>query len=997
MKIQLGTALIAGAGLLAIGAANAQAPAAAKEELAEVVVTGSRVITNGNDSPSPVTVVTVEDIQATRPTTVFEGLLDMPVFAASRGAAVSNPGGGGGNNNNISSLNLRGMGPTRTLVLYDGHRMPASQQNGFVDANMIPQMLLQRVDVATGGASAVYGSDAITGVVNFITDRSFNGLKVNAQTGISAYNDDRAYELGAAFGTDLFGGRGHFEGSYNLHNDAGIAHRTDRENFRPRWTVQGNGCPTGSTPANCLPYFLAANGTISTISFGGKIVGPTANPLVNQQFKTNGVLTPFQNGSSVGVAGTNNQIGGDGGYVTGSSLKAKLNFNQLYGRFDFDLTDSTHFYLSTAGALSHSSNFNNDSRILGVTMSTSNAFLSPAYRQSMAGIANGQFTFGKIWGGNNPDGASPMGSQNVDFFNRYVYFNTGLEGKFGDYKWEASLTHGDAKTDSRNNNNIDNGRLFAAMDAVVNPANSQVVCNVTLTNPGLYPGCVPINVFGPTSESQDAVNYVVRRTEYHQRNKMNDVSGSVTGSPFNDWAGPVNMALSGEWRKMTYELSSGALPPLADPLICTGLRFNCTAQNLAANPSQAGTAKWNFGSVANRPEVSQTVSEVAMEADIPLLKDMAWVRSADLNAAVRYAKYSVVGNPIITAPAITNKFSALTWKLGVDWHFNDAVTLRATRSRDFRAPNLDELYSPATITQSSGFQDTLTGSNPLAQIQGGGNPNLRPEVGYTTTAGLVLRPTPNFSLAVDFFDIRITDYMITVNGYGQPQQDACYKSGGTSYYCTLQERPTPVTSLSPITSLSNAATKWYTVLANIGESHTYGADFEANYSRQVYNHPLTLRGLLTYQPHILYKSLGVNTTDAAGTINGSGAAGGGPPGGVFRLSVFARYAVTDKLTVDWLTRWRSRLHHNADASLSVTNPVPLSPAYALSNLNLSYRFQSASVGQADLYFNVQNVFNQLPPPVSFSGASAEPGLFGGLALGDDPVGRYYSIGVRYRR
>jgi outer membrane cobalamin receptor len=201
--------------------AGAQSPAGAAQavaddDLEEVVVTGSRVITNGNDSPTPVTVVTIEDIQATRPTTVYEGLLDMPQFGGSRGAAVSNPGGTGANNNNINAPNLRGLGSIRTLVLWDTHRMPPSEQDFLSDVNMIPQMLLQRIDVVTGGASAVYGSDALSGVANFITDRKFTGLKLQARTGTSDYQDDRSNDLGVAFGTNLFGGRGHFEGSVEV-------------------------------------------------------------------------------------------------------------------------------------------------------------------------------------------------------------------------------------------------------------------------------------------------------------------------------------------------------------------------------------------------------------------------------------------------------------------------------------------------------------------------------------------------------------------------------------------------------------------------------------------------------------------------------------------------------------------------------------------------------------------------------------------------------------
>ncbi len=240
------------------------------------------------------TVVTVQELQATHPATVFESLLDLPAFAGSRGSTVSGPGTAGGsngaNNGQISALSLRGLGPVRTLLLYDGHRVPATQQNGLVDANTIPQMLLQRVDVVTGGASAVYGSDAVGGVVNFITDRKFNGVKVETQGGISQERDAGTYQLGAAFGTDLFGGRGHFEASAQAFHDDGILHRMDRGSpFTDRWMVYGEGTAA-------LPYFLASNGINTTATWGGKIVGPgtaATNPLLNYHFSTNCVAVPF--------------------------------------------------------------------------------------------------------------------------------------------------------------------------------------------------------------------------------------------------------------------------------------------------------------------------------------------------------------------------------------------------------------------------------------------------------------------------------------------------------------------------------------------------------------------------------------------------------------------------------------------------------------------------------------------------------------------------------
>jgi iron complex outermembrane receptor protein len=975
-RLTVGRAILAGAGTLALASSvNAQTQSESTE-LSEVVVTGSRVIRNGDDSPTPVTVVTVEDIQATRPTTVYEGLLDMPQLAGSRGTSASNPGGAGANNNNINAPNLRGLGSIRTLVLYDGHRMPPTQQDFLIDANLIPQMLLQRLDVVTGGASAVYGSDAMSGVVNFITDRKFQGVKVQARGGTAQEGDSESYDVGIAFGTDLFGGRGHFMGSLETNDDKGIPHRTDRDGFVPRWTTQGSCAPTPTT-LNCpVPFYLAANATISNTAFGGKIIsgGGTFN---NYFFSANGVASPFTNGASNGVAGAIVQLGGDGAYNSGSSLKAALQFHQAYARFDFDLTDRTHFFLSTSGTKTHQLSYNGDSRV-SIALSTDNPYL-PATVAAAMPRAN-TFTFNKLWGGNNPAAASPVATQNGDLYVDFLYINTGFEGSLGDYRWEASYTYGDARQHAHQNAGIDYGRFLAATDAVRDTAGN-VVCNVTLTNPGLYPGCVPVNLFGPTSETQAAVDYFVRPIDYHTRNRSDDVAGSITGSPFEDWAGPVGMALSGGARKLKYELQSGALPSTVSPLDCTGLRFN--------NCRTGATNQWLFGSTAERPQVDETVTEGALEVNVPLLHDKPWFQAVDLNSAVRYTRYSITGNPIVTAPAFTRNFNAITWKAGLTWDLNDQWTVRASRSRDFRAPNLDELFRPASIAINNGFGDILNGNAvpPNSVVQTSGNPNLDPEIAYQSTLGFVYKPTPDFSIALDGYTVRVRGFIPSgpngVSGTSLTFQQVCLDSNGTSPYCDLIER-------SPTTGL---VTKFYSTYINLGEQRTYGADLESSFRTRLFDRAFSIRGLFAYQPHVIYTQPGVDTVDAAGTINGSGA---GPVGGVVRASVFLRYAITPSLTADWLTRWRSSLKHNTDSRQLVQDPVPYSPSTAWSNLNLAYQFAPRFGGQASAYVNVQNVFNQLPHPVAFSGAAQEPGLFGGLALGDDPVGRYFTVGVRYK-
>ena len=255
------------------------APAQADSLLEEVKVTGSRVISNGNDSPTPVTVVTTDQIQAVQPSKLADDLNDLPVFSGSRGQTSNpDPSSNGGGNGAASELNMRNLGANRNLILFDGHRVPATLTDGTVDIDMIPQMLVERVEVVTGGTSAVYGSDAVSGVVNFITDTKFNGVKFQTQGGISNYGDDATEDVGIAAGGLFLDNRLHLEGSFEYRNSAGILYRTDRS-WDDQWAAEGAGTAAA-------PYELVNNVRLANYTFGGLITGKGV--LAGQTFQSNG-------------------------------------------------------------------------------------------------------------------------------------------------------------------------------------------------------------------------------------------------------------------------------------------------------------------------------------------------------------------------------------------------------------------------------------------------------------------------------------------------------------------------------------------------------------------------------------------------------------------------------------------------------------------------------------------------------------------------------------
>jgi iron complex outermembrane receptor protein len=918
------TLLLAGSSFLAFPTLVSAQQAPASAAVSEVVVTGSRLIANGNTAPTPVTVVSTETLQNSKPTTLMDALNDLPVFSGSR-SQTSNPissGIAGAGSPASNQLNLRNLGANRTLVLFDGQRVAPTTIAGIVDADIIPQMLIQRVEVVTGGTSAVYGSDAIVGVVNFI-------------------KDNKNWKAGIAVGTSLLDGRAHIEASFEHYDDQGVLDRWSRD-----WNTK---FATVGTGAQANPYVLLANVRNNSGSFGGLI---TSGVLAGQQFKSNGVLSPFVHGAATPTATA--EVGGDG-YFQSGSMVAPLTWDQTYVRGDFDVTNTIHAHLQVARNKKSNEQRVGWAALTNITISAQNAFLPAAYQQQLAAAKQATFVYGKILDQEPRLEAHITSDQ--------VIANGGLNGSLGDWKWDVSGNYG--KTQLKNNflYNTNNDRLSAALDAVVNPANGQIVCNSTLTNPGLRPDCAPLNLFGPTSASQAALDYVFQTTHFAAQTKTTDFNASIAGSPFNTWAGPVNVAFAAEWRKTSYQSATDA-DATAAPVCSTGLRFNCNANTLL----------WR-NAFGNRSEVSGTVKEASAEFEAPLLKDIPFVQSFGINGAVRYTSYSTSGD-------------YWTWKVGGDWHINDQLRVRGTVSRDIRAPTLNDLYAPATI-QATNTLDQLTNTTPAARSYRAGNPKLVSEIGETNTLGMVYQPEwlPRFSLAIDAFDIKVNNAIVEVAGNDSVIQQACYASGGAHPYCSLQDRP-----LGNYTNktAANAVTAWYQYNINIAGVRSYGMDVEANYAGDVFDRHFSLRGFLTWQPHSVYSTPGLSDVDMGGTAYGPTPLIAQPS---LRVNFTESLQVTDNFRIDLQQKHRNAMDLNGDSTLYVAcckvKPITYYEA------NFSYK-TSLPIGDTEFFLNIQNILDTDPPPSSPPG-STTPGLMGGWAIGDDPLGRSFVVGFRLKR
>jgi iron complex outermembrane receptor protein len=248
----------------------------------------------------------------------------------------------------------------------------------------------------------------------------------------------------------------------------------------------------------------------------------------------------------------------------------------------------------------------------------------------------------------------------------------------------------------------------------------------------------------------------------------------------------------------------------------------------------------------------------------------------------------------------------------------------------------------------------------------------------------VWKPLPKLSFAADAYRMKISDAITTVSGSTAAFQTACYQSGGSSPYCALQRRPNGYTD----TSAANAVTTWINRSVNISNVETYGLDLEANYSTRLFDRPASLRFLTAWQPHVIYRQPGLTTVDQGGAAFGPGGMAATPS---VRLSVSLRFRPIDDLTVDISERWRNAMKISGDPTqVWVNNHIA---SFGTTGINLAYKLGWGD-GDVQAYFNIENLFDAKPPIGGFEGNGTRAGLRDGFALGDDPRGRYFTVGIR---
>jgi iron complex outermembrane receptor protein len=675
----------------------------------DIVITGSRIVRDGFEAPTPTTVLGEAEINAAAPNNIADVVNRMPSLAGSSTprtnlGQISNGGTG------INALNLRNLGAQRTLILLDGKRVPVATINtGLVDVNFMPNMLIKRVDVVTGGASAAWGSDAVGGVVNFVLDTDFTGIKGDVQGGITTYGDDASFRVGLAAGTRFADGRGHIMFSAEHAYTEGL-----RGWNRPWYQGTKRLQNPDYVPGNGQPQWLVANGVGFTTVAPGAIV--TAGPLKGVYFGEGGRPAQLNTGAVTDPF----TVGGDWEYTDfGSGIQdmdPEISRWNAFARASYELSDRVKVYGQFMYGLATTSmrstpqfNFG------GITIRRDNAFLPGEIGTRMDELGLTTLTVGS-W---NAD----LGGIKADTERSQYRYMIGLAGgldAFGsEWNWDVAANRNLSKIFNGSNATI-TSRYRGGIDAVRND-DGVIVCRSTLTNPN--DGCVPYNILGTGTVSDAAKNYVLGDNWLHGSLTQDIYTATISGEPLSTAAGPVSIAMGVEHRRESLESTVDTLS--------------------LSNAYWAGNYKPING--------SYSVSEAFVETLIPVIKDGALGKDLSLNAAFRATDYSTSG-------------FVQTWKLGINYEPVEGVRFRASRSRDIRAGNFSELYASGQ-TNTNLMADPFRNNEAVTYFEiKSGNPQLAPEKADTLGIGVVLQPRflPGFSASVDYFDIRVKDAVATV-------------------------------------------------------------------------------------------------------------------------------------------------------------------------------------------------------------------------------------------
>ena len=831
--------------------AQAAQPAAAEAAapIQEVVVTGSRIATPQLQAISPVTAVSAEEIKQSGVTRVEDLLNSLPQVVADQGSGLSMGSTG------VANLNLRGLGVQRTLVLVNGRRlMPGDPTAGgatatnlgyasAADVNQIPAALVERVDVLTGGASSTYGADAVAGVVNFIMNDHFEGIRLDANQGIYNHDNHNPWinglltarkfptvtgsnwdgenkDLTVIMGHNFADGAGNME-AYLGYRRASPITADHRDHAACVLSASSPGSPYicgGSS--NSAPTVFYNQTTFSSL-----------------QLDANGNPVPKYQRFNYAASHYLQRI--DERYTGGFFGHLKLNEHaEAYTEFMF-MDDQTRgnyapsgIFLSSGFATDPVTGLRNGDWLVNCgTGAYGNAGMNPFLTQGMFNtICNAGSAYG-INPAANGDVQLLMARRNVEGGPRQdEYTHTTWRSVFGfrgeisqDWTYDASWASSRVRLTDFHNNDTSSARMQNALLVVTNPVTGQPVCR------GGQVGCVPWNIWNPAlgAPTPNQLAYF-------------SVPGELQGAGQEDI---FNAFVSGD-------LNTVKLPSARDGLkLVVGTEYRRETAEFRPDAELSTADLAGNGSPIVGYDAGFHVWEGFTEVRMPLVSDAPGAKSLDLEGGYRYSTY-------------TSGFSTNTYKLGLSWAPVSDIRVRGSYNRAVRAPNVAELFKPTYVgldgggdlcanTTFTAAQCALTnGGNPLpvypapsspaGQYNGriGGNPNLQPEVGKTLNAGIVFTPTfmPGFNATVDYTDIKISN-VITSYGPNLIQANCIASGSAASVWCQTNAAVGQVGIHRDAGGTLWASPQGYTIdpTINLGQLENEGIDLGLGYSTSLGN------------------------------------------------------------------------------------------------------------------------------------------------------------------
>ncbi|QJU59929.1 TonB-dependent receptor [Sphingomonas sp. AP4-R1] len=920
----------------------------------QIIVTGTRIARPGLESAMPVAVVDAASARSFGYNTVYGALTLNPAIGPGLGIANSQ---GDTWEVGVSNINLRNMGVNRSLVLVDGRRwVSGGARTSAVDLNSIPDAMIDRFEVVTGGAAAIYGADAVTGAINIITKKNVTGLHLSATNGLSTHGDASQPSLSATTGFRFGDGRGSFElgGTFTHTSLLRYSDRyTDRVGYVPNPASTG---PHDGIPDNILDTNIRylQRSSVPTIYYNNQWYILNEGTLGRTGYDY--VITPGALGSGHGGAGAT--------AFENHLLRDKLVLGSLYSRLAYDLSSA----LSWSATLSYAHSYaraptvfpeaRDDTRATnwwggttGGMATLTNPFLPDSLRQFM--LANGltSLPLNRTYS-NLPQ---PFEIHERD----YGTVGTALDGRLsGRLTWSAFFQLGQTSDHVTTTNMIRHTEWLFARDAIADPATGRPVCANAAARAA---GCVPFDLFTTEPPSRAFLDYVAADRHERRSNALYTAGATVNGGLFSLPYGEVKIAAGAEWRRET--LSTRDDPDtakLADIVFKPGVDY-------VLHPGL---------------DAARDTTEVYGELVVPLLGGLPLAHALQVEGAYRFSHYS-------------DEPGTGTWKAGATWQPFRGLTLRGVYSHSIRIPNFGELYSPQLIQTVGITSDPCSGvfitqgpnraRNCAALLPGlalplpypntnaptiylGGNPDLTPERSNSFTFGTVLQPPflTGFDLTVDYWDIRIANVITALPYLNVLNLCVDSSSGIANFCCGLVTRGANGQIVSILASNYNLATQ-----------RARGVDFGASYRRSLGPGRARLQFNGTYlieQTNI--GSPGTDAIDYAGQWNYPR----------FRATLTADYSI-GKVTFGLNSRFISRSAFDVtDASAETRDPSRV-PAYLYHDVTVEIRpsarysltFGIKNVGNAGIFGPLQDT---APGPNSSGGVQTGAAYY-------DAVGRYF--------